>query len=85
MPSTKRREPTEEELDAAAERLDQTDLGDYWHLTRPAHFEMPPRPARSAVVIEPDLWRKVRLRAKKLGKTPEALVEEWLRAGLAAR
>jgi hypothetical protein len=79
------RELTEDELLALADRLDELDLGEVWDQLTPVEVERRPRRVEDCVVLPPSLMDRVRARARKLGKTPEAFIKECVRAGLAAR
>lgn len=79
------RELTEEEILELAERIDEIDWVKNWDKTTLVEEEAPSARGSNCVVLPPSLMDRVRARARKLGKTPEAFIKECVRAGLAAR
>jgi hypothetical protein len=81
----KEREPTDEELLSLGDLLDGIDFAAHWDETTPVEAEYAPNRQSNLVVVPPDLMKKVRARARMLGKSTDAVVKECLRSGLAAR
>lgn len=75
---------TDAQLLTLAERLDALDVGACPGDTSPVEFEFVGADAGDAVLLPAELMARIRTRARREGKTPAALVEEWLRRALSA-
>ena len=79
--NSKERDPIPEHFASyqeAAEFWDTHDLGDYWDLTREAHFEVDIQQRVFLTALEPELAKKLAARARKQGISTETLINLWL-------
>jgi len=86
MPSRKDRDPIPKHfksIEAAAEFWDNHDLGDYWDLTREAHFEVDIKREFFLTALEPQLAKKLTGVARQQGVSTETLINVWLAEKLA--
>jgi len=67
----------------AAEFWDSHDLGDYWDLTREAHFEVDINRRVFLTALEPQLAKKLTSIARQQGVSTETLINVWLAEKLA--
>ena len=75
----------DERLVLAGEILASIDFSEIWDKTRPVEITFSEHLRSNLMYLEPDLAQEIHERADELGRDPEALVAEWIRAGLAAR
>ena len=81
MADKQKRDPIPEHfksIDEAAEFWDSHDLGDYWDLTREAHFEVDIQRRVFLTALEPTLAKKLTAVAHKQGISTETLINVWL-------
>jgi len=78
-------QPTDGELLALGDLLDDIDFAEHWDKTSPVEGAFAPGRRSNVVVLPPELMREVRAKARRLGKSTDAVVQECLRTGLAAR
>lgn len=82
----KNRDPIPEHfksIEEAAEFWDNHDLGDYWDLTREAHFEVDIKRRVFLTALEPQLAKKLTGVARQQGVSTETLINVWLTERLA--
>ena len=65
-------------LQEAGEFWDTHDLSDYWDLTREAHFEVDIQSHRFLAALEPELAKRLLVRARERGVSTETLINVWL-------
>ena len=70
-------------IEEAAEFWDSHDLGDYWDLTKEAHFDVDIRQRVFLAALEPELAKKLSECARKQGVSTETLINVWLSEKLA--
>jgi hypothetical protein len=81
MADKQKRDPIPEHfksIEEAAEFWDSHDLGDYWDLTREAHFEVDIQRRVFLTALEPALAKKLTAVAHKQGISTETLINVWL-------
>jgi hypothetical protein len=86
MPNRKKRDPIPKHfksIEEAAEFWDSHDLGDYWDLTREAHFEVDIQRRVFLTALEPHLAKKLTTVARQQGVSTETLINVWLTEKLA--
>lgn len=86
MAKSKKRDPIPDHfktIEEAAEFWDTHDLGDYWDLTREAHFEVELQQQFFLTALEPELTRKLSEYAHKQGISSQTLINLWLSEKLA--
>jgi len=71
-------------IEKAAEFWDTHDLGDYWHMTKEAHFETDIQKRVFLTALEPRLAKRLSDYALKQGVSTETIVNLWLGEKLAA-
>jgi len=86
MANRKNRDPIPKHfksIEDAAEFWDNHDLGDYWDLTREAHFEVDIKRRVFLTALEPQLAKKLTGVARQQGVSTETLINVWLTEKLA--
>jgi hypothetical protein len=86
MANKKNRDPIPKHfksIEDAAEFWDNHDLGDYWDLTREAHFEVDIKRRVFLTALEPQLAKKLTGAARQQGVSTETLINVWLTEKLA--
>jgi len=86
MANKKNRDPIPKHfksIEEAAEFWDNHDLGDYWDLTREAHFEVDIKRRVFLTALEPQLAKKLTGVARQQGVSTETLINVWLTEKLA--
>lgn len=73
-----------ENIEKAAEFWDTHDLGDYWDMTKEAHFETDIKRKIFLTALEPHLANRLSDYAHKQGVSTETIVNLWLGEKLAA-
>ncbi len=70
-------------IEEAAEFWDSHDLGDYWDLTREAHFDVDIKNRVFLTALEPKLAKRLTECARQQGLSTETLINVWLSEKLA--
>ena len=65
-------------IEEAAEFWDNHDLGDYWDLTREAHFDVDIKNRVFLTALEPELAKRLTECARQQGLSTETLINVWL-------
>ena len=73
-----RRLPQTDSIHELAQFWDTHDLADYWDLTREAHFEVDIQTHRFLAALEPELAKRLLVRARQRGVSTETLINVWL-------
>ncbi len=73
-----------ENIEKAAEFWDTHDLGDYWDMTKEAHFETDIQRRVFLTALEPQLAKRLSDYAHKQGVATETIVNLWLGEKLSA-
>jgi predicted HicB family RNase H-like nuclease len=82
MANAKRRDPIPKHFNNIAEAADfwdTHDLADYWDKTREAHFEVDLQRRVFLTALEPELAKKIAVRAQQQGVSSETLINVWLK------
>jgi hypothetical protein len=81
MANRKKRDPIPKHFKGIAEAgdfWDRHDLGDYWDLTKEAHFEVDIQRRVFLAALEPRLAKQLTALAHKQGISTETLINVWL-------